>query len=47
MEANFFLERSLYRMARKPKITAVPVEQAQREEGLMIAMDAPHEKTDA
>ena len=34
-------------MARKPKITAVPVEQSQMEEGLMIAMDAPDEKTDA
>ena len=43
MEVNFFWN-VVYRMPRKPRITAVPVEQ---EEGLMIAMDAPDEKTDA
>jgi hypothetical protein len=34
-------------MARKPRITAVPVEQVQPEEGLMVARDVPDEKTDA
>ena len=34
-------------MPRKPRITAVPVEQVQPEEGLMIARDVPDEKTDA
>ena len=34
-------------MPRKPRITAVPVEQEQTEEGLMVAGDVPDEKTDA
>ena len=34
-------------MARKLRITAVPVEQEQKEEGLMVARDVPDEKTDA
>ena len=34
-------------MPRKPRITAVPVEQVQPEEGLMIVRDVPDEKTDA
>ena len=34
-------------MPRKPRITAVPVEQEQKEEGLMVAGDVPDEKTDA
>ena len=34
-------------MPRKPRITAVPVEQVQPEEGLMVARDVPDEKTDA
>ena len=34
-------------MARKPRITAVPVDQEQKEEGLMVARDVPDEKTDA
>ena len=34
-------------MPRKPRITAVPVEQDQRDEGLVVAMDVPDEKTDA
>ena len=43
MEVNFFWNL-LYRMPRKPRITAVPVEQP---EGLMVANDLPEEKTDA
>ncbi len=56
MEVNFFLG-PVYRMLRKPRITAVPVEQVQSEEGLMVARDVPvltvpvsdqrDEKTDA
>ena len=34
-------------MPRKPRITAVPVEQVQPEEGLVVARDVPDEKTDA
>ena len=34
-------------MPRKPRITAVPVEQVQPEEGLVVAGDVPDEKTDA
>ena len=34
-------------MPRKPRITSVPVEQVQPEEGLMVARDVPDEKTDA
>ena len=43
MEVNFFWNL-LYRMPRKPRITAVPVDQP---EGLMVANDLPEEKTDA
>ena len=43
MEVNFFWNL-IYRMPRKPRITAVPVEQVQPEEGLVVARD---EKTDA
>ena len=34
-------------MPRKPRITAVPVEQVQPDEGLVVARDVPDEKTDA
>ena len=34
-------------MPRKPNIKAVPVEQEQKEEGIVVAGDVPDEKTDA
>ena len=34
-------------MPRKPNIKAVPVEQEQKEEGIMVAGDVPDKKTDA